>query len=108
MQKPAAATGTRGSYLPTRLPPQLSAITHSLPPIRKQQQLSAGAAPVRQTLLFSATVPASILSVAAEAMRPGYAMIDIVSKDSHDSHAHVLQEFMVVPVSTPMACGGGG
>eukprot|EP00250_Pteridium_aquilinum_P011562 c20152_g1_i1 orf=674-2290(-) len=52
----------------------------------------------RQTLLFSATIPKEVHTIAESALRPGYAFIDTVGRDSQDTHAEVKQECMVVPL----------
>ena len=54
----------------------------------------------RQTLLFSATVPKGVLQIAADALRPNYALVDttgLAADDSGDTHLHVHQEYVVVP-----------
>jgi superfamily II DNA/RNA helicase len=73
--------------------PQLKCILETLP----ASKMGVGAGGGRQTLLFSATIPHDVLDVAHVALRKGYEMIDVVGEDTHDTHAHVAQEFMVVP-----------
>ena len=72
--------------------PQLAKILSTLPASGAR---AGGTA--RQTLLFSATVPRDVLDVAHVALRAGYEMIDVVGEDTHDTHAHVPQEYLVVP-----------
>lgn len=73
--------------------PQLKRILETLPPAVSGPGTGGG----RQTLLFSATVPHDVLDVAHVALRKGYEMIDVVGEDTHDTHAHVAQEVLVVP-----------
>lgn len=45
----------------------------------------------RQTLLFSATVPDSILKIADQALQQGYQYVDTVGKENEQTHQHVKQ-----------------
>lgn len=45
----------------------------------------------RQTLLFSATVPDSILQIADEALSKGYEYVDTVGVEKDQTHEHVKQ-----------------
>ena len=49
----------------------------------------------RQTLLFSATVPASVQEIAKNALREGFEFFDTVGDDSEQTHLHVHQELIV-------------
>ena len=52
----------------------------------------------RQTLLFSATIPPSVIEIARNALRPGYVTIDttgLAKDDSGSTHLHVHQELVV-------------
>jgi ATP-dependent RNA helicase MSS116 len=51
----------------------------------------------RQTLLFSATVPANVQAIANRALRPGYRYIDTVGEEE-PTHLHVKQEIVVLPI----------
>ena len=52
----------------------------------------------RQTLLFSATVSAEVRQVANTALLPGYKTINTVGEDEEQTHAHVPQRVMAVPM----------
>ncbi|MCO5567014.1 hypothetical protein L7F22_020697 [Adiantum nelumboides] len=52
----------------------------------------------RQTLLFSATIPKEVHTIAGNALRPGYEFVDTVGSDNQDTHAEVQQECVVVPL----------
>ncbi|MCO5567020.1 hypothetical protein L7F22_020703 [Adiantum nelumboides] len=52
----------------------------------------------RQTLLFSATIPKEVHTIAGNALRPGYEFVDTVGSDNQDTHAEVHQECVVVPL----------
>ena len=48
----------------------------------------------RQTLLFSATVPEAVRTIADAALRPGYAFIDTVGEEEQ-THLHVRQQIAI-------------
>ncbi|MCO5567006.1 hypothetical protein L7F22_020689 [Adiantum nelumboides] len=52
----------------------------------------------RQTLLFSATIPKEVHTIAGNALRPGFEFVDTVGSDNQDTHAEVQQECVVVPL----------
>ncbi len=52
----------------------------------------------RQTLLFSATVPASTEKLAQAFLRPGNHFVDTVGKESVQTHEHVKQELVIAPL----------
>ena len=52
----------------------------------------------RQTLLFSATFSKEVREVAAVTLRKGYTIIDTVGEEVEQTHSHVTQEMMSVPV----------
>ncbi|KAJ9455964.1 DEAD-box ATP-dependent RNA helicase 25 [Diplonema papillatum] len=56
----------------------------------------------RQTLLFSATMPDNVMSIARVALRQNFAHIDCVGKES-DTHQHVPQSFLIHPIETQIA-----
>ena len=51
--------------------------------------------PGRQTMLFSATVPEAVKTVAHRLLREGYPMVDTVGKDDSATNPQVTQEVMV-------------
>jgi ATP-dependent RNA helicase MSS116 len=51
----------------------------------------------RQTLLFSATMPASVSDIANRALNKDYAFIDTVGDDEESTHMHVQQNLLVTP-----------
>eukprot|EP01041_Mallomonas_annulata_P013473 gene13473-28545_t len=53
---------------------------------------------LRQTLLFSATISSSVQQIASVALRPGYGYLDTVGEESEQTHLHVKQEIVVVPL----------
>lgn len=54
----------------------------------------------RKTLLFSATVPASVQKMASAVLRPGFVVVDTVGEEaSQQTHEHVRQEVVTVPMS---------
>ncbi|KAI0305250.1 P-loop containing nucleoside triphosphate hydrolase protein [Multifurca ochricompacta] len=53
--------------------------------------------PIRQTFLFSATVSPQIRQVAREVLDKNHTFIDVVPKDSSPVHAHIPQNFTVLP-----------
>lgn len=58
---------------------------------------------VRQTLLFSATVPRSVKEIAGIALRPEYKFVDTVGADADQTHLHVKQELYVAPQADQIA-----
>lgn len=52
---------------------------------------------IRQTLLFSATVPDSVSEIARIALRPEYEFVNTVSEEEEQTHLHVRQELVVAP-----------
>ena len=52
----------------------------------------------RQTLLFSATVPKQVQSIAANALRPGYAYVDCVGEDDSATNLQVQQWLTIAPL----------
>jgi ATP-dependent RNA helicase MSS116, mitochondrial len=65
--------------------PALDKIRDALPPV--------GA---RQTLLFSATVPEAVKSVALRFLRPGFPLVDTVGADDTATNPQVTQEALVL------------
>eukprot|EP00403_Amphidinium_massartii_P028544 CAMPEP_0178391400 /NCGR_PEP_ID=MMETSP0689_2-20121128/11144_1 /TAXON_ID=160604 /ORGANISM="Amphidinium massartii, Strain CS-259" /LENGTH=759 /DNA_ID=CAMNT_0020011943 /DNA_START=51 /DNA_END=2327 /DNA_ORIENTATION=+ len=57
----------------------------------------------RQTLLFSATVPASVRQIADQALSKGYATVDTVGEEEEQTHEHVRQQLLVLPVKQQIA-----
>lgn len=57
----------------------------------------------RQTLLFSATVPSEVLSMAHIAMRKGYDFVDCVGEEETQTNVQVHQEYLVVPTDAVAA-----
>lgn len=56
------------------------------------------ATPTRQTLLFSATFAPEVKTVANTFLRPKYKIIDTVGDDVEQTHSHVPQHIMTVPL----------
>ncbi|MCO5586346.1 hypothetical protein L7F22_040286 [Adiantum nelumboides] len=52
----------------------------------------------RQTLLFSATIPKEVHSMAKIALRNDHVFIDAVGKNSQDTHTKVKQQYIVAPL----------
>ncbi|MCO5571223.1 hypothetical protein L7F22_024959 [Adiantum nelumboides] len=52
----------------------------------------------RQTLLFSATIPKEVHSMANIALRSDHVFIDAVGKNSQDTHTKVKQQYIVAPL----------
>lgn len=52
----------------------------------------------RQTLLFSATIPKEVHSMARIALRNDHVFIDAVGKNSQDTHSKVKQQYIMVPL----------
>jgi superfamily II DNA/RNA helicase len=52
----------------------------------------------RQTLLFSATFSKEVRDVAAVTLRQGYTIVDTVGEEVEQTHSHVVQEMMSIPV----------
>ena len=84
---------------PTNLPfnppdfsqPEIDKILRFVPPKEK-----------RQTLLFSATVPKTVQTIAASALRPGFSYVDTVGEEEQ-THLHVKQEIVTLPLSQHVA-----
>lgn len=57
----------------------------------------------RQTLLFSATMPASVSDIANRALKSDYAYIDTVGDDEEQTHMHVQQDLLVTPQGKQIA-----
>ncbi|KAI0263054.1 P-loop containing nucleoside triphosphate hydrolase protein [Gloeopeniophorella convolvens] len=53
--------------------------------------------PVRQTFMFSATISSAIRQIAHEVLDSDHHFIDVVPKDSSPVHAHIPQNYTVVP-----------
>jgi ATP-dependent RNA helicase MSS116 len=53
--------------------------------------------PIRQTFLFSATVSPAIRQIAREVLDKDHVFIDVVPKDASPVHAHIPQQFTVLP-----------
>lgn len=60
---------------------------------------------IRQTLLFSATMPEDVNEMAKLALRPNYNMIDCVGKEE-STHVHVPQSVLVTPIELQAAALG--
>jgi superfamily II DNA/RNA helicase len=58
----------------------------------------------RQTLLFSATVPASIKAIAAKSLKDSYAFVDTVGDEVVQTHESVAQELLVAPLENTITC----
>ena len=67
------------------------------PDIERILRLLEPSKATRQTLLFSATVPASVSEVASIALRPKYNFVDTVGEDNEQTHLHVQQQLIVTP-----------
>lgn len=57
----------------------------------------------RQTLLFSATLSKEIKEIAAALLLPGYQQIDTVGDEAEQTHTHVPQLVMEVPLGDQLA-----
>ena len=64
--------------------------------------------PGRQTMLFSATVPEAVKSVAHRLLRVGYPMVDTVGKEDTATNPQVTQEVMVRGEGVGLGRGEGG
>ncbi|KAG7401608.1 hypothetical protein PHYBOEH_000140 [Phytophthora boehmeriae] len=53
----------------------------------------------RQTLLFSATLPASTEELKSVALRPDYAFVDTIDENEADTNAQTEQEYVVVEMA---------
>ncbi|RYG64970.1 DEAD/DEAH box helicase, partial [archaeon] len=51
---------------------------------------------LRQTLLFSATVPPAVKQIADVFLRPGYSKVDTVGEETEQTHLHVKQHLAAV------------
>eukprot|EP00727_Mastigamoeba_balamuthi_P001520 m51a1_g11365 putative protein (776) ;mRNA; r:9353-11680 len=58
----------------------------------------------RQTLLFSATFPPDIERLAAEVLRPGYQIVDLVDSADATPPAAIKQAYAATPVEQQAAC----
>lgn len=77
--------------------PQLTKIQACLPAPAPPPPAPGARRPAgRQTLLFSATVPEAVKSVAHRFLRQGYPMVDTVGKDDSATNPQVTQEVLVV------------
>ncbi len=76
--------------------PALDRIVAALPAAGGAGSGSGG----RQTLLFSATVPREVLTIAERVLQRGYKFEDCVGEDEVDTNAQVPQEFLVVPAAS--------
>ena len=54
----------------------------------------------RQTLLFSATMPQSVQSVAGLALRKGYSFVDTVGEEQAATNSQVTQSWVSVPLGS--------
>jgi hypothetical protein len=52
----------------------------------------------RQTLLFSATLPQAVTQVVGLAMKPDHRYIDTVGEEASDTHLHVHQSYVIMPL----------
>lgn len=52
----------------------------------------------RQTLLFSATLPKTVETMASRVLRKGYAYVDVVGEEEADTNIQVKQESLIVPM----------
>jgi len=87
--------------------PSLERIAAVLPPNGSSPAAGAGArfgaagavAPAggRQTLLFSATVPREVLTIATFVLKHGYRFEDCVGADEPETNVQVYQEYLVTP-----------
>ena len=67
------------------------------PDIERILALLAKSKAARQTLLFSATVPKTVIEIAKLSLHPGYSFVDTVGEEEEQTHKHVKQECVVVP-----------
>lgn len=65
------------------------------PDIERILSLLKPSAGTRQTLLFSATIPASVNEIAQIAMQPKYNFVNTVGENEEQTHLHVQQQLMV-------------
>lgn len=61
------------------------------PAIERLLRAVESTATTRQTMLFSATLPSDVKTIATLAMRPGYAIIDVVGAGDEETHGDVEQ-----------------
>ncbi|KLT41911.1 DEAD-domain-containing protein [Cutaneotrichosporon oleaginosum] len=57
----------------------------------------------RQTLLFSATVPAEVHSISSIALNPDHEFISTLKDEDINAHEHVVQESLIVPAKDIIA-----
>jgi ATP-dependent RNA helicase MSS116 len=57
----------------------------------------------RQTLLFSATVPAQVHSMSQIALKKDHVFIDTVGEEDEETHAKVKQEYLIVPLEKQLS-----
>jgi len=67
------------------------------PDIERILRLLQPSRQMRQTLLFSATIPDSVSEIAGIAMRGDYNFVDTVGEDTEQTHLHVQQQLMITP-----------
>ena len=65
------------------------------PDLEKILKLLEPSKATRQTLLFSATMPASVADIAALSMKKDYDYVDTVGDDEEHTHMHVQQDLLV-------------
>ena len=53
----------------------------------------------RQTLLFSATFSNEIKEIANSFLRKGFSIVDTVGEEVEQTHSHVSQKVLSVPIS---------
>lgn len=66
------------------------------------ERILAALPKTRQTLLFSATMPPEVRSVAGLALRRDHAFVDTVGEEASHTHEHVRQRAMVAPMEAQM------
>ncbi|CAM9208434.1 unnamed protein product, partial [Phaeothamnion confervicola] len=71
--------------------------------VEKILSSEGGGAGGRQALMFSATLPDDVASVASSVLASGYRTIDCIGEQEDGTHAHVPQEYMVVPLEQQAA-----
>ncbi|KAJ3021487.1 UNVERIFIED_CONTAM: hypothetical protein HDU68_009604 [Siphonaria sp. JEL0065] len=63
--------------------------------------------PPRQTLLFSATIPPSVHAVAKQALLPNFKFITTIAEYESNTHEHVPQHHLVVPMEDMLTASFG-